>query len=163
VLLLQVAIAAVLVAVVAVIGTKGMVALMGRFAGQSVSRIFTDAEHVVEHHAVPPSWLEKLRRKLRGLRPDCADARLSTRHQARARQSCLRELDRLLSFARKTSIVADEEARGVFVAELEKVRENWRAGSWDEMCAPGAGCIAALVGGDPEGRDAATTASRSVP
>jgi len=134
VLLLQVAVAAVLMAVVAALATRGMVSLMGRFAGGKVSRIFADAEFVVDHHAVPPSWLEKLRKNLRGLRPDCTDPQLSARHRVRARQACLRELERLLSFARKTSIVADEESRQVFVSELEKVREEWRARGWEEMC-----------------------------
>jgi hypothetical protein len=145
VLLLQVFVAAVLVAVVAALGTKGMVALMGRFAGGKVSRIFADAEYVVEHRAVPPSWMERLRKKHRGLRPDCTDPRLAARHQVRARQWCLRDLERLLSFARKTSIVTDEESRQVFVSELLRVREEWRVRSWDGMCSPDAAPRVAAV------------------
>lgn len=136
---LQLAIAAVLVAVVAAFGTRGMVALTGRFAGGAVSRVFADAEHIVDSHTIPPSWQERLQKRLRGLRPDCADPRLSARHQARARRWSLRELERLLSFARKTSIVADEESRQVFVAELQRVREEWLARGWGEMCTTGAG------------------------
>ena len=132
-LLLELAGAAVLIAVLAALGTRGMVALMGRFAGAKVSRLLADAEHVVERHAVPPGWQERLRERLRGLGPEGADAALTARHQARARRSCLRELDRLLSFARKTSVVADEETREVFVAELTRVREEWLAWSWAEM------------------------------
>jgi len=150
VLLLQVAIAAVLMAVVAVLGTKGMVAFMGRFAGQKVSRVLADAEYVVACHAVPPAWQERLRKSLRGLRSDCADPRLKARHQARARRWCLRELERLLSFAKKTSIVADEEARQVFVSELSRVHEEWRGRSWDEMCAQDASPPTAAIGPGPE-------------
>jgi len=135
VLWLQILIAAVLVAVVAALGTRGMVALMGRFAGGTVSRVFADAEHIVDNHTIPPSWQQKLRKRLRGLRRDCADPRLKAWHQARARRWSLRELERLLSFARSTSIVADEESRQVFVTELRLVREEWLACGWEEMCA----------------------------
>lgn len=148
---LQLVIAAVLVAVVAALGTRGMVALMGRFAGGKISRVFADAEHIVDRHTIPPSWRERLRKRLRGVRPECADPRLSARHQARARRWSLRELERLLSFAKKTSIVADEESRRVFVAELEQVREEWLARGWDGMCAADTACRDTTL--DPDRKD----------
>jgi hypothetical protein len=137
VLLLQVAGAAVLVAVVAVLLTKGTVALTSRLGGQRVSRILADAEYIIACHAVPPAWRKRLEKRLRGLRPDCADSRSKTRHRARARRWSLRELRRLIAFARTTSIVADEEAREILLSDLMQVEAEWRSRSWDAMCAPG--------------------------
>jgi hypothetical protein len=137
VLLLQVAGAAVLVAAVAVLLTKGTVALTSRLGGERVSRLIADAEYIVERHAVPPTWQAKLAKKLPGLRSEGIEPRIRTRHQNRARRSCLRELGRLLAFAKTTSIVADEEAREILLSELTQVEAEWRSQSWDAMCAPG--------------------------
>jgi len=127
------------------------VALTGRFGGRRISRIVADAEYIVEHHAVPPAWQAKLQKNLHGLRPDGAEPRTLARHQARARRSCLRRLDRLIAFSQKTSIVADEEAREILVSELMKVDEEWRSRSWKEMCSPGAGFAARPDEGSPDG------------
>jgi hypothetical protein len=150
VLLLQVAVAAVLVGVVAALLTRGTVVLTGRFGGRRVSRVLADTEYIVEHHAVPPAWLAKLHENLLGLRPDGAEPRTLARHQARARRFCLCRLDRLIAFSRKTSIVADEEARQILVSELMKVDEEWRSRSWEELSAPGDGFAAMPGEGSPE-------------
>jgi hypothetical protein len=136
VLLLQVAVAAVLVGVVAALLTKGTVALTGRLGGQRVSRVLADAEYIIEHTAVPPAWRDELAKKHAGLRPGCSDASRKERHQALAKRACLRRLDKLITFSRKTSVVADEEAREILVSELVRVDEEWRSRSWEEMTAP---------------------------
>lgn len=143
-LLLQVAAAAVLVAVVAALLTKGTVVLMSRLGGQRVSRVLSDAEYIVGCGAVPPAWRVKLEKRFRGLRPD-AEPWARARHQARARRACLRELGRIRAFARTTSIVADEEAREILLSELIRVEAEWRDRDWDGMCMPDAGHRAMAV------------------
>lgn len=150
-LLLQVAVAAVLVGVVAALLTRGTVALTSRLGGERVSRLIADTEYVVEHHAIPPAWLAKLQENLRGLRSDGAGSRLRARHQARAVRRCLRRLDRLIAFSRKTSIVTDEEAREVLVSELMKVDEEWRSRGWEGLSAPGDGFAEMPGDASPEG------------
>jgi hypothetical protein len=139
VLLLWVAIAAVLVGVVAALLTKGTVVVTSRLGGERVTRILADAEYIVEHRAVPPEWQTKLGKRLRGPRSGGAEPRVQARHQAKARRWCLRELRRLIGFARTTSIVADEEARAILLTQLSGVGAKWRNLSWDEMCRPGDG------------------------
>lgn len=135
-LLLQVAVAALLVGAVAALLTRATVALTSRLGGQRVSRVLADTEYIVERHAMPPTWQAKLRKRFRGLRPD-AEPRARSRLQARARRSCLRELGRIRAFARTTSIVADEEAREILLSELIRVEAEWRDWNWNEMCSPG--------------------------
>ena len=138
-LMLQVALAAVLVAVIAAVLTRGTVAIMGRLGGESIQRLLSGAEFIVEHHAVPPDWRAELVKKLDGLRPGCDDGPKRARHEARAKQACLRRLDRLIVFARKSSVVADEEARGILIAELTQVDAEWRSRGWNEMTSAGGG------------------------
>lgn len=138
--------------------TRGTVALMGRFGGEAVQRVMRDTEYVVEHHAVPPAWKARLERRLGDLRTDSLDSppgersrgrAEQERRRARARRWCLRALDRLVTFAKKSSVVANEETRGILLAELAQVREEWLARSWDEMCRQGAGHRTAAVAPGP--------------
>jgi hypothetical protein len=129
------------VAVVAALLTRGTVAITGRLGGESIHRLLSSAEYIVEHHAVPPLWREELERKLGGLRPECGDSRKRAGHEARAKRACRRRLDRLVAFARRTSVVADEEARGILVSELVSTAGEWEAASWDRMCSPGGGSV----------------------
>ena len=135
-LLLWVAITAMLMGIVAAFLAKATVALTSRLGGERVSRLLADAEYLVEHHAAPPAWRVKLEKKLRGLRPD-AEPRTRARHQARARRFYRRELGRIIAFARTTSIVADEEVRGILLSELLRVEVEWRYRTWSRMCRPG--------------------------
>jgi hypothetical protein len=139
VLLLWVAISAVLVGLIAALLTKGTVVLTSRLGGERVSRIVADAEFIVEHHAVPPAWQGELARKLSGLQPECADSLKKAGHEARAKRACRRRLERLIAFARKTSVVADEEARGILVSELAAAAGEWEFASWGRMCFPDGG------------------------
>lgn len=138
--------------------TRGTVALMGRFGGEAVQRIMQDTEYVVEHHAVPPAWKARLERRLGDLRTDSLDSPLGERSRgqakrqrsrARARRWCLRALDRLVTFANTSSVVADEATRAILVAELALVREEWLVRDWDEMCRPGADPRVAAVAPGP--------------
>ncbi len=138
-LLLEVVLGAVLVAVIAALLTRGTVAAMGRLGGESIDGMLRGAQFIVEHHAVPPAWQEELTRKLVGLRPGCDDAAKKARHEARAKRTCLRRLDRLIVFARRSSVVADEEARRILVAELAQVDGEWRNRGWGGMTSPGGG------------------------
>lgn len=131
--------AIVAMSVVATLLTRGTVALMGRFGGEAMQRTMRDTEYVVEHHAVPPAWKSEIERRFRGLAAECTDAALAEKHRARAVRECHRRLDRLLTFAKKSSIVADEETRGILIAELAQVRGEWRGRGWEAMCAPDAG------------------------
>jgi hypothetical protein len=137
VLLLQVAVAAAVIAVLAALLTRGTAALVGRFGGQTIHNLMSDAEYIVERRVVPPDWRTKLERKLRGLRPDGTDPRTQARHRERARRTCLRRLDRLITFARKSSVVADEETRGILVAELVEVDAEWRSRGWEGIAGSG--------------------------
>jgi hypothetical protein len=134
VLLLPVTLAAVLMAVIAALLTRGTVAAMGRLGGESIHRLLSSAEFIVEHHAVPPAWQGELAKKLDGLRPGCGDGRRKAEHEGRAKRASLRRLDRLIVFARKSSVVADEEARDILVAELVSVAGEWESASWAVMC-----------------------------
>jgi len=125
--------------VMAALITRVTVALMGRFGGEAVHRTMSDTEYIVERHAVPPAWKAGLERKHRGLRPGCGDAVLGEKHRALARQACLRQLGRLITFAKKSSVVADEETRAILVSELVGVDGEWRSRSWEGMCALDAG------------------------
>jgi hypothetical protein len=135
-LMLEVLGAALLVAVIAALLTRGTVAAMGRLGGESIHRLLSGAEYIVEHHAVPPAWRDELSKKLGGLRPGCDDGPRRARDEARAKRACLRELARLITFARKSSVVADEEARDILVAELVSTAVEWESASWDMMCCP---------------------------
>lgn len=142
-------VAVVSMSVMAALLTRVTVALMGRLGGRSIHTIMSDTEYIVERRAVPPAWHEKLRKKYRGLRPGCGDAVLGEKHRARARQACLRQLGRLITFAKKSSVVADEETRGILMTELTQVRQEWLGRSWNEMCALDAGTHVAAVESRP--------------
>ena len=106
--------------------TRGTVALMGRVGGETIHALHTSAEYLVEHHSVPPAWQEKLRRR-HGRSASPGDA---------AKRASLRQLDKIIAHFTKTSLVEDEEARGILLRELEAVYEEWLAASWAEMCSP---------------------------
>jgi hypothetical protein len=111
--------AAVLTGTVAVLLVRGTMAIAGRLGGDSIHRIITETEYIVERHAVPPAWQAELAR------------------HARPTHACLRRLDRLIAFSRTTSVVADEETRSILLSELTQVRSEWESATWDQMCAPG--------------------------
>jgi hypothetical protein len=137
-------------AVLAALLTRLTAALVGGFGGRTIHNLMSDAECIVEHRAVPPDWRAKLERKLRGLRPDGADPRTQARHRERARRACLRRLGRLITFARKSSVVTDEETRQILVSELVEVNGEWRSRGWEGMCALDAGPRATAVATDSE-------------
>jgi hypothetical protein len=137
VLFLWVLIVVVIMSVGATLLTKGTVALMGKFGGQTIHNLHTSAEFIVARHTVPPAWLEKLGRRLDGLRPGCADARRAAAHRGRAQRACLRQLDKLIAHFKKTSLVVDEEARSLLVSELIRVYDEWESWDWDRMSSRG--------------------------
>jgi hypothetical protein len=136
--MLEVLLAAVVTAVVAVLLTRWTTRLAGRLGGERLHSILADAEYIVDHHAVPPAWQAELAEASGGPTADGARTGRQERRRARARRACLRRLRRLIAFSRRTSIVADEEAREVLLSELTQVSAQWQSASWAEMCSGGA-------------------------
>lgn len=130
-----------IMAVAAPLLTKGTVALMGRIAGRTIFQIHSSAQHIMERRTVPDAWRERLARRLDGIRPDAADEGRMALHREKARRACLRELDRLIMHFRKTSIVADEEARHILLTELVRVYEEWESSDWDRMVSRRSGAV----------------------
>ncbi len=117
--------------------TRGTVKLMGRLAGETIQHVHESAEYIVEHHSVPPAWQAKLGRRLRGLGVSDTGSKRAAAHRVRAKHACLRQLGKLVKHFQRTSLVVDEEARGILLSELSKVDEEWRSRSWGAMCATG--------------------------
>lgn len=132
-------VAVVAMSVGATLLARGTVALMGRFGGEAMQRMMLDTEYIVEHRTVPPAWQSRIAKRLGDLGPGGADSPQRDQRRARAKRECLRELDRLLAFAKKSSVVADEETRGILLEELARVAAEWRDMGWDAMCALGTG------------------------
>jgi hypothetical protein len=128
--------------------TRGAAVLVGRLGGQTIRLMHESAEHIVECHTVPPAWQERLARKRGGAMGRAAARGATTvggcsapaasdpRSEAAARRVCLRQLDRLIKHFEGSSLVADEEARHLLLAELREARWEWASASWAAMCSP---------------------------
>ena len=90
---------------------------------KTVEERHREMDHVFETRRPPAKWL----------RP--ATAELGRKAHECAKRACLKRLDALLAYARRTVTVADEESRETLVAELEEVRAEWLAGDWGAFLA----------------------------
>ena len=89
-----------------------------RAAGSAITRYFKASEHILETGQPPPQWLKGPARE-----------RLFRRKSKLAvddRQ--LKKLDELIRFFEHCSFYEDDFAREQHLAQLESVREAWRAG-----------------------------------
>ena len=119
-----------IMAVGATLLTKATVRLMGRYGGESIRRLHTNAEFIVHHHKVPPLWRERLERRLRGLRDETMDPARREVARERARKLAIRWLDELIRHFGRTSLVVDEEARDILTSELRAARAEWADSDW---------------------------------
>jgi hypothetical protein len=137
--LLQVILIVAVMAAGAAALTRATAVLMGKLGGETIDRLHSSAESIVEDHAVPTAWQERLRGRFEGLRPGCVDAVKTARHRAKAKAACLKQLSRLIRHFRGSSLVADEEAREILLSELGRAYGEWKSADWDRMCSPDGG------------------------
>jgi len=122
----------VIMIVASVLLTKGTVRLMGRFGGETVHKLHKSAELIVDTHKVPPFWSEPLEKRFSRLRERGAETALRSA-KAAARIRCLKQLQKVIAFFRRSSTVVDEEAREIILSELGAAYEEWLGMDWDRM------------------------------
>lgn len=133
----------VLIVVLMVVGAtlliRLMVALMGRYGGKPLSDMRESASFIAQTHRVPRPWRDRLRRRYPRLGDapgeGARDASIEQRQAdaRRARRDAIRRLSRLIRHFSRTSLVVDEGERDELIGSLTRVRDQWRASTWDEI------------------------------
>ena len=114
----------------AVHGTR----LAGRVMGTRVNALHQEIETILETERIPEAWLDP--------RPD-DDPRWAPRQQRRA----LRRLRKTRAYIERTPSISDIESREYILSELDRIRDQWRAG---ELFPPtGSGTEAPPIPTDP--------------
>ena len=122
-----------MMAVIATFLTKGTVALMGKLGGETIYKLHSSSEHIMNTHSVPPEWVAAMNKRYPGLTDTAASGSALPDLGNRAKRRVIRQLDTLITHFERTSIVADEEAREILVTELLKARDEWLPLSWEEL------------------------------
>ena len=95
----------------AVHGTR----LAGRVMGARVNALHHAIETILETEQIPEAWLDP--------RP-AADHRWTQKQQRRA----LRRLRKVRAYIERTPSISDVESREYILSELDRIRDQWRAG-----------------------------------
>jgi hypothetical protein len=122
-----------LMAVFSVILTRMTVKIMGKLGGEAIYKLHESAEFVSNTGLVPPFWRDKAERRLMRVRAGGgADGNIHRLEDA-ARRRYLRQLRKLIHYAKNSSTIADEETRDTLVGRLRGTMTNWKTMSWKDM------------------------------
>ncbi len=95
----------------------GGIALVHRLVDSHIGSKHRDAESILQTGTPPEEWLKPFQR--RGTLPDDRTV------QEKIRKSCSTRLNKLIEYFEKTTLVEDEETRGILLEELSEVRRQW--------------------------------------
>lgn len=114
----------------AVHGTR----LAGRVMGARVNALHHAIETILETEQIPEAWLDS---------HPTADHRWTRKQQRRA----LRRLRKVRAYIERTPSISDVESREYILSELDRIRDQWRAG--ELFPPPGPGTEAPPIPTDP--------------
>ncbi len=114
----------------AVHGTR----LAGRVMGERVNALHHTIETILETEQIPEAWLD----------PGPANDRRAAQRQLRR---ALRRLRKARAYIERTPSISDVESREYILSELDRIRDQWRAG--ELFPPPGSGTEASPVPTDP--------------
>lgn len=119
--------------VLSVFFTKATVRIMGKLGGETIYKLHESAEFILNTGLIPPFWREKAEGKLRSARENNSPQESIAKIEGQVKRRYLKQMKKLLHFARNSSTVTDEEARAILVAGLEKARDRWLTSSLSDM------------------------------
>lgn len=93
------------------------IAFVHRMVESQIGSKHRDAELILQTGKPPDTWLKPFKR--RGTLPD------DPLVQEKAYETCRTRLNKLIAYFEKTTLVEDEETRGILLEELSEVRRQW--------------------------------------
>ena len=102
---------------------KLMLWLMNKTANAAITAYFQAAEHILDHHHVPPQWLSKQSHFLK--HPLGSLSRSAGRKQNNPKQLILEQMDDLIRFFEHCTFFQDEIARTELLQQLSAERKAW--------------------------------------
>ncbi len=97
---------------------------------QGVEANVRAAESIVNDERVPEAWTAPYRQQIEALRRSVGSEAEIERAGRRGHKDCLRQLDRLVQYFEKSSLVDSTESRHVLLSGLQRQRARWVAGGW---------------------------------
>ncbi len=97
---------------------------------QGVEANVRAAESIVNDERVPEAWTAPYRQQIETLRRSVGSEAEIERAGRRGHKDCLRQLDRLVQYFEKSSLVDSTESRHVLLTGLQRQRARWVAGGW---------------------------------
>jgi hypothetical protein len=88
---------------------------------------------VLETGQPPPGWLQPYRARARSLQQGPGWEDRLRELQNRAKRSCLRRLDGLIGYLKRTSLVEDDETRQAVLSQLAAMRQEWEMRTAGEL------------------------------
>lgn len=120
-------------ALMATVFTKGTVYLMGKYGGESINRIHRDTEFIINTCKVPKEWQIPWEKRMRKLETGQAGSASRDRIEKSAHHQSLKRVHKLILHFKRTSMIADEEARELVVKELQEVYNQWQSSDWEHI------------------------------
>jgi len=105
----------------------GAIWAMNWTARKMVGETHGAIEAIVETGKVPESWRRPYEAKLVRLRDKPGQADRIANVEKRARQHYLQELDKLIRYVGKATLVEDEDVRRMLLERLADARARWQA------------------------------------
>ena len=111
-----------------VIAMIGLVYVSNIYTGVMINRIVVRKmewlDFIQETSLVPIDWRTGYEKAVKKISPD--DEFKKNKLRAKARKIYLKRLDKVLHFARVTTLVASEAERKIIIRTLEEIHEDWK-------------------------------------
>jgi len=108
---------------------------MVNLMGNSVHRLHTHLEHVMNTNAPPPAWTQTVERKI----TRAVEAGKPEKHIRHLRSSgkkrMLKKLKHLIAYFKNSPVFENEHARSLLLHDLREIRDRWKAGEWQSILA----------------------------
>ncbi len=123
----------ILMSVLTVFFVRGLIRIMGKYGGESIARLHRDSECITNRGMVPPDWVTPWLEKIKAAEKKDSSERFLDALKEKARLDCLKKMDKLIVHFKRTSIIEDEEVRGILIRQLSGTREKWQKQNWEEL------------------------------
>ncbi len=107
----------------------GTIWLMNKASARLVGDKHHALESIVESGEAPYGWRAPYEREMTRLKASGENAAKIAELQERARQDYLKRLDRLIEYARTSSLIDGEDTRSLLLDRLRAVRADWQKGA----------------------------------
>jgi hypothetical protein len=115
---------------------KFMTDLGERYFTRAIRSILNETEQIVNEDKLPENWIQPFRERIETIERKGGPESKSARVGQKARQRCLRGLNKLIKFYQERDITDSENTRQLVLNALKEKKEWVEAATWQDLLAP---------------------------